>query len=218
MFVRRIDNLQQRRLFSAGQSFSSYEYPLATEAPVVTKTMAVEAQNAPRSKLSNPLNSEVRDPADPFDDSQALSDLEVESIRSLQKKYIPTKLLGSTKIGLEIPPYIPPNVPASSLEVPETKITTLDNGVRVVSQETYGQVCTIGVLGNFGSRHEQHHLGTAHFLNSWRSSRLHPTKILSKFSRSCRTGVPQVSQTVDVNRLSGASTSYDLTSSRGWTC
>lgn len=164
MFVRRIAQPQQRRLFSAGQSFSSYEYPLATEAPVVTKTMAVEAQNAPRSKLSNPLNSEVRDPADPFDDSQALSDLEVESIRSLQKKYIPTKLLGSTKIGLEIPPYIPPNVPASSLEVPETKITTLDNGVRVVSQETYGQVCTIGVLGNFGSRHEQHHLGTAHLL------------------------------------------------------
>lgn len=164
MLVRRLAQPQQRRLFSAGQSFSSYEYPLATEAPVVTKTVAVEAQAAPRSKVSNPSNNQVRDPADPFDDSHVLSDLEVESIRSLQKKYIPTKLLGSTKIGLEIPPYIPPNVPASSLEVPETKITTLDNGVRVVSQETYGQVCTIGVLGNFGSRHEQHHLGTAHLL------------------------------------------------------
>jgi predicted Zn-dependent peptidase len=33
-------------------------------------------------------------------------------------------------------------------------ITTLENGIRVVSQETYSQVCTVGVLTNVGSRHE----------------------------------------------------------------
>lgn len=163
MLVRRLAQQQRQRLFSAGQSFSSYEYPLATEAPEITKTTAAEAEKSPPSKTGNPLDV-VRDPADPFDDSKTLSDLETDSIRSMQKQHIPTALLGSTKIGLKVPSYIPPNMAASSMQVPETNITTLDNGVRVVSQETYGQVCSIGVLGDFGSRHEQNQLGTAHLL------------------------------------------------------
>lgn len=154
----------QRRLFS-GQEFSAYEYPLATEPPVVTKTTAEEAEksDAVTKASSPPTPDKVRDPADPFDDSKVLSVLEAESIRSMQKQHIPTELLGSTKIGIEAPAYIPSNVPASLLDVPQTQITTLDNGVRVVSQETYGQVCSIGILGDFGSRHESA-LGTAHLM------------------------------------------------------
>ncbi|KAL9187943.1 hypothetical protein ACHAXT_006321 [Thalassiosira profunda] len=57
-------------------------------------------------------------------------------------------------IGPERPAHIPPNVPLDSLEVPDTKITTLPNGVRVGSMENFSQVSTVGVLLDFGSRHE----------------------------------------------------------------
>lgn len=65
------------------------------------------------------------------------------------------RIIPSTRsIGTERPAHIPPNVPIESLEIPETKITTLSNGVRVGSMETYSQVSTVGVLLDFGSRHE----------------------------------------------------------------
>lgn len=63
--------------------------------------------------------------------------------------------MNTVPIDVVPPPYIPRNVPAQELEVPETMITTLDNGIRVVSQETYSQMCTVGVLTNVGSRHEK---------------------------------------------------------------
>nr|XP_031306707.1 mitochondrial-processing peptidase subunit alpha isoform X1 [Camelus dromedarius] len=47
----------------------------------------------------------------------------------------------------------------------ETKITTLDNGLRVASQNKFGQFCTVGILINSGSRYEAKYLsGIAHFL------------------------------------------------------
>ena len=61
----------------------------------------------------------------------------------------PTRSIGPTR-----PSYIPPNVPLEQLEVPETKITTLPNGVRIGSMENYSQVSSVGVLLDFGSRHE----------------------------------------------------------------
>jgi len=150
----RAATLRPRRWFS----FSPYEYPLAKEAPIITKTTAAEADKSPST---NAGEEKQRDPTDPFDDSRSLSDLEVDSIRKMQNKYLTTELLGSTVIGVQAPPEIPPLMEASV--VPQTQITILDNGVRVVSQETYGQVCSLGVLANFGSRHEQQ-LGTAHLL------------------------------------------------------
>jgi processing peptidase subunit alpha len=62
--------------------------------------------------------------------------------------------LSSLPITESVPDFIPPNVPSQELKAPETHITKLDNGIRVVSQETYGQMCTIGVLTDVGSRHE----------------------------------------------------------------
>ncbi|CAF94414.1 unnamed protein product, partial [Tetraodon nigroviridis] len=47
----------------------------------------------------------------------------------------------------------------------ETKITTLENGLRVASQNKFGQFCTVGILVNSGSRHEaKYPSGIAHFL------------------------------------------------------
>lgn len=47
----------------------------------------------------------------------------------------------------------------------ETRVTALDNGLRVASQNKFGQFCTVGILINSGSRYEAKHLsGIAHFL------------------------------------------------------
>ncbi|XP_055056654.1 mitochondrial-processing peptidase subunit alpha [Misgurnus anguillicaudatus] len=50
-------------------------------------------------------------------------------------------------------------------ETYETKITTLENGLKVASQNKFGQFCTVGILVNSGSRHEaKYPSGIAHFL------------------------------------------------------
>lgn len=47
----------------------------------------------------------------------------------------------------------------------ETRVTVLENGLRVASQNKFGQFCTVGLLINSGSRHEAKYLsGIAHFL------------------------------------------------------
>uniref|UniRef100_A0AAZ3PEM4 Mitochondrial-processing peptidase subunit alpha n=1 Tax=Oncorhynchus tshawytscha TaxID=74940 RepID=A0AAZ3PEM4_ONCTS len=64
-------------------------------------------------------------------------------------------------------PGIPKPVFAAvdSHEQCETKITTLENGLKVASQNKFGQFCTVGILVNSGSRHEtKYPSGIAHFL------------------------------------------------------
>ncbi|XP_042335550.1 mitochondrial-processing peptidase subunit alpha isoform X1 [Sceloporus undulatus] len=47
----------------------------------------------------------------------------------------------------------------------ETKVTTLENGLRVASQNKFGQFCTVGILINSGSRYEAKYPGgISHFL------------------------------------------------------
>jgi processing peptidase subunit alpha len=151
---------QPRRSFSSGQSFSSFQYPNATEPPQVTSTTAAQAQAETTSTSSTTETSRSTSPtsatstSDAFDDGNSLSDAERESLRQDQKKKLETKLSGSTAITPNVPSSIPPNVPADQLETPETMLTTLPNGVRVVSQETYGQVSTVGVVSDVGSRLE----------------------------------------------------------------
>uniref|UniRef100_A0A3Q0QWM7 Mitochondrial-processing peptidase subunit alpha n=1 Tax=Amphilophus citrinellus TaxID=61819 RepID=A0A3Q0QWM7_AMPCI len=71
-------------------------------------------------------------------------------------------------ISLSTPlPGIPKPVFASvdGQEKSETKITTLENGLKVASQNKFGQFCTVGLLVNSGSRHEaKYPSGIAHFL------------------------------------------------------
>uniref|UniRef100_A0AAY4AG29 Mitochondrial-processing peptidase subunit alpha n=1 Tax=Denticeps clupeoides TaxID=299321 RepID=A0AAY4AG29_9TELE len=64
-------------------------------------------------------------------------------------------------------PGIPKAVFASAdgQEKCETKITTLENGFKVASQNKFGQFCTVGILVNSGSRHEvKYPSGISHFL------------------------------------------------------
>ena len=150
LLARRSSSRSYVRFFSSGRnSFSSYQYPLATEAPEVTRTTAQEA-----SKATSTQRFRSPDPADPFDDYHTLSEREHEELREKQKELLNTKLSGSTAITPEVPSHIPSNVPAEELVEPHTMLTTLPNGVRVVSQETYGQVTTVGVVSEVGSRLE----------------------------------------------------------------
>ncbi|XP_035246766.1 mitochondrial-processing peptidase subunit alpha [Anguilla rostrata] len=75
---------------------------------------------------------------------------------------------GYPNISLSSPlPGIPKPVFASvdEREKYETKVTTLENGLRVASQNKFGQFCTVGVLVNSGSRHEaKFPSGISHFL------------------------------------------------------
>lgn len=49
---------------------------------------------------------------------------------------------------------LPKLKPASQLQAPQTEVTVLPSGLRVISQETYGQAATLGVFVDAGSRHE----------------------------------------------------------------
>mmetsp|Transcript_27148 Transcript_27148/g.40100 ORF Transcript_27148/g.40100 Transcript_27148/m.40100 type:complete len:547 (+) Transcript_27148:207-1847(+) len=161
MTIKQIISHIPKQHFRRWFSFSRYQYPLATEPPIITKTTAAKQEVKTTVPVATTDKEGLRDPKDPFDDSRSLSDLEVDSIRKMQNKFLTTELKGSTAIGLKPPPEIPQLMEANT--IPETQITTLENGVRVVSQETYGQVCSIGVLADLGSRNE-HQLGSAHLL------------------------------------------------------
>uniref|UniRef100_M3ZM28 Mitochondrial-processing peptidase subunit alpha n=2 Tax=Xiphophorus maculatus TaxID=8083 RepID=M3ZM28_XIPMA len=75
---------------------------------------------------------------------------------------------GYPNVSLSTPlPGIPKPVFASvdGQEKCETKITTLENGLKVASQNKFGQFCTVGILINSGSRHEaKYPSGIGHFL------------------------------------------------------
>ncbi|KAF1325894.1 Mitochondrial-processing peptidase subunit alpha-like, partial [Globisporangium splendens] len=62
-------------------------------------------------------------------------------------------------------PGLPKLKPASQLQAPQTEITVLASGLRVISQETYGQAATIGVFIDAGSRLEDDsNVGVTHLL------------------------------------------------------
>ncbi len=150
-----------RYLSDTSSSYSSLEYPLRSQAPTVTRTSAAEARNEPPQKYPRKFPSD--DVEHYFDESDDISPEEEAKLLEAQKQKLVTKLESSTAITPQIPVFIPPTVSADQLEKPETIITKLENGIRVVSQETYAQVCTVGVLFDAGSRHETT-VGTAHLL------------------------------------------------------
>ncbi|TWW64998.1 Mitochondrial-processing peptidase subunit beta [Takifugu flavidus] len=52
-----------------------------------------------------------------------------------------------------------------ALNLPETKVTTLENGLRVASEDSGLSTCTVGLWIDAGSRYEnERNNGTAHFL------------------------------------------------------
>ena len=166
----RCNNYAQRRW-----KHSSYEFPMRDEAPVITRhsTTAAAAEafdyddgaiDDAKEKKASRAGPPPNEP-DRFDDNGTLSEAERSQILQAQKQHIRTELDAAHRIAEDPPSFIPPNLPFSSMSVPETIVSTLPNGIRVASQETYGQVCTVGVLSNCGSRHEtSQNAGVNHLL------------------------------------------------------
>ena len=104
------------------ETYSSLEYPTATEPPEITKTIAkdVRGQAPKRDK-----------PIEIATDSSTTVTTAVPEEWIVQLRQRPLSR-GVSAISATIPAEIPPNVPASQLERPEILITALDNGVRVV--------------------------------------------------------------------------------------
>eukprot|EP00339_Tiarina_fusa_P026584 CAMPEP_0116997752 /NCGR_PEP_ID=MMETSP0472-20121206/1074_1 /TAXON_ID=693140 ORGANISM="Tiarina fusus, Strain LIS" /NCGR_SAMPLE_ID=MMETSP0472 /ASSEMBLY_ACC=CAM_ASM_000603 /LENGTH=591 /DNA_ID=CAMNT_0004696719 /DNA_START=136 /DNA_END=1911 /DNA_ORIENTATION=+ len=155
LFSNKSDNNSDNNNKQPEASFSIYEYPTRTEAPIITCTSAKDVD--PERVLMATYEPRRRTTSmDPFDETGSLSKEERLDVKRAQQTYMESiaQSFSSLPITADVPDFIPPNVPSTELTVPETLITTLDNGVRVVSQETYGQMCTIGVLTNVGSRHE----------------------------------------------------------------
>lgn len=93
----------------------------------------------------------------------------VSDITVIESKLLsPPKYTISTtrRIGPDRPSHIPPNIPQESLRLPDLEVTTLANGVRVGSIENYSRVSSVGVLLDFGSRHEVDRLLTTSNPNS----------------------------------------------------
>jgi processing peptidase subunit alpha len=136
-----------------------YEYPNRTEAPIITRSAAsTELEDDESSTSSTASLYSIKNVAianhDPFDDTATLSPAEQNAIRQSQKSNISSTLPSSFSIQATPPPSLPPNLPRESLLIPSTEVTVLPNGIRVASQETYGQVTTFGILSDCGSRLE----------------------------------------------------------------
>jgi mitochondrial-processing peptidase subunit alpha len=112
-----------------------------------SETSSVMAKVASISGIS-------KEPDDPFDDKGTLSPEEVEALRLKQVAELANLKTSLEPVTKVVPSYVPPTVSAKERPVPETIISTLPNGVRVVTQETYGHVSTIGVVSQMGSRFE----------------------------------------------------------------
>lgn len=126
--------LRPRRAFSASAetpSFSVYEYPTRTEAPEISVT---KAKDITPDQIERSTPGKLRLPSDPFDDRSELTPEQRKKLKSETKNSLDSLKLNSLPITRAVPPFIPPNVPSTELEAPETCITTLENGVRVVSQ------------------------------------------------------------------------------------
>lgn len=72
-----------------------------------------------------PRTKDVQPQSPPLD----LPVVSAEMVESLRSRPLSP---GVSAITTDIPETVPPNVPADQLETPETIITQLDNGVRVV--------------------------------------------------------------------------------------
>ena len=111
------------------------------------------ASSSVMASMSSIAPSVPQDPDDPFDDRGTLTPQEVEARRKAQNAVL-SHAVTTEPVTPVVPPYVPPTLSAKERPVPETILTTLPNGVRVVTQETYGHVSTIGVVSQMGSRLE----------------------------------------------------------------
>lgn len=139
--------------------FSSYQYPLAKEAPEVTRTHASQVKEEDHLRVSSkPVEEgETSKGVDRFDRT-GLSSFEIEQIRKQQRALLPTKLSSRITKADVIPAGVPTIIPSSKVNTYIAQLTELDNGIRVVSKERSSSplACTLGVISNLGSRNEIH--------------------------------------------------------------
>jgi hypothetical protein len=143
-----------------GFSSTSYDYPNRSEPPIISRSKAADLLQADSpTSSSTSIHPAPIAGNDPFDDAHRLSSAQRDKIRSDQR-LLNTQLSSPnlSRITAQPPPalVVPQNLSRSSLITPTTHLTTLDNGIRVATQETYGQVSTLGVLAHAcGSRLER---------------------------------------------------------------
>jgi hypothetical protein len=141
-------------------TFSAYEYPTRTEAPQIVQTKAsdvvqplqhISSSNNDNNGSTTTTNSpkKVYHPSDPFDDQGTLDAVQQHQRKEELAQYF-TKLEQQRSqqpqshllpITTTMPDFIPPNVSSDQLSAPETYITTLPNGIRVVSQVRSTPTC-----------------------------------------------------------------------------
>jgi hypothetical protein len=160
----RQQHVQQCQSFSTSSNSPpnmQYEYPTRTEVPTITRTVASTLKDTDTPSSAAPSNKTRAH--DYFEDLNSLK--EHQSVLKQQKTRLNTQLPNSFQIATTPPASIPRNLPTHTMSTPTTKLSTLDNGLRVASQETYGQVCTFGLLSNCGSRYEDPaHRGINHLM------------------------------------------------------
>jgi hypothetical protein len=102
-------------LASSSTAYSSLEYPLATEPPEITHTVAhaIRGQEPTHTAAAPPPQSSPT----------------ATQVQTLQQRPMSP---GVSSIAPQVPAHIPPNVPAEELATPETLVTALENGIRVV--------------------------------------------------------------------------------------
>lgn len=143
------------RLFSTNnineeQPFSEYEFPLRTEAPIITRTNSSDINYASIQKSKMGLN---------INKNEDVSEEEIRVKLSQQQEKLPT--LNSSIVPLDQPLFASDGGTGKTTsklleEEPLVEITTIDNGIRVITQESKNQpfVTSIGVFSTMGSKFE----------------------------------------------------------------
>lgn len=115
---------------------------------------------------SEQLKATIQQSNDPFDDTNQFSQAEQQDIRLAQKQHLSTTT-HLTPITTDLPPFFAATSTARSNQntastvvedndndATTPRVTTLDNGVRIITKDTFGPVTTYGLAVNLGSRYD----------------------------------------------------------------
>ncbi|KAI9906181.1 hypothetical protein PsorP6_016146 [Peronosclerospora sorghi] len=96
--------------------------------------------------------------------SQAPSSMPSVDAKEILRPDVPKDTRKQLSLERELP-GLPSLKPASQLKPPKTEVSVLSSGLRVISQETYGQAATLGIFIDTGSRFEDaESVGVCHLL------------------------------------------------------
>ena len=149
-----------------------YQYPLAEEHPTIFKSLAstmTEEDHAQSTTLPKEPEEQGEEmpPVDKTEeevkvldrlDRSKLSSWEIEQIRSQQRAMLPKTLSASVTSMNQVPSTLLTRVVTPPPKSPETHISELDNGIRIISEdaEFTGPASTVGIVSKVGSRREIH--------------------------------------------------------------